>query len=473
MVFQNLWLDVLLACTVAALVYMLARGFSHINKRMRLRVVLLRMVVFATAVGAIAFVVYNGWDDPPNFQPLQSWRRIGELGYKAVALEMAFCGIPFMIPGFFMPMAYSSVYRTRRAFFMGLVMMLALGIVRAALGSFNIDELFYCVMGTVAGFALSTLLSWILPKVRVFSITPFKKHTHIFGVFYLMATYFLIVLAMVLDNGSQVVKLSLPANNQPLPVNTTFSLLELDNDQERVDTYEAVAVTLEKDAARIGAALGMRGQVEMIGETGARLVDGAKTLQLNISGYWSYADGEAAAATGSAPDDETCIRAAKDAALSGVARGFGVAEAVIESEIVSDDGTLVQKEVYITAQYSGYSVLGACEFFIVIGENGQVVSIEKYDPDFQPFKTVKTIGAQQAYEKVKKYIEDGSLDESEGSISHTLYKSAGSAVIDEYFIRYWLEEANGILQPVWAFRGTATMEDGSSQTFEVYVPAVQ
>lgn len=434
--------------------------------------VMFQSLFFASVTAGFLFIVMMGSQDKANIVPLQSWWRISELGYVAVCIEMGLKGAPFFLMGIWLPLAYPKVNRAYKAAMVMLLLSVVVGLIRFALGLFNIDEIVYGVVFGVAGFCFTTLLAWIFVKNKTFRAIGFSKNTHVFGVFFLMAVYFSFMLTMFLNNGSQIVNLRLPAMSQALPIQTTVadpSLLS--NDKRSVGVLKAEEVNLEKDVEAIAQILGMHTNPKEMNEgSEIRIQDGEKSLTLNVSGYWQYRDEEVLNMQEALPQDRT-IDIATELVNRGLAPGYSWNTAEIEQEKKAEDGALIQQTVYITGKYNEMSVMGSCEFFVTVGSKGKIAAIEKYDPNFKNYKSKRTISSKQAFEYIQAYIAGEELPKKI-SVSHTLYQPAVSLALQEVKMAYWLEETNGTMQPIWLFTGMAAMQDGTEKEVKVYVSAL-
>lgn len=468
------------AAIVGALLYWLIQGRKDWKNEPLTSTLIFRTLLFASILGGFAFLLLQGYGEESNFTLLRYWRRADEFGYVVIIMEMVKKGAPFFLMGLFLPFAYNKINRVSMAALIGFASAIIIGLLRAILGSFNWDEMIYAFAFLLAGFCFTTLLAWIFPNREIFKRMGFAKKTHLFGVPYLFVVYFSFMMALILNNGTGVGTLRLPAMSQPLP-EAIVNQANLSGEKGKVETFEARKPKLEEDANRIAAALGMAGsaKIEELTEwdienkreaQNAIVTDGAKTLTYNVSGYWQYNDTEAEASQAPASDDEICIAVASDLAASGIAPGYTVQEARVESTVEDENGTIVQKQIYITAKYGGLNVLIGGDFFVNVGANGAICSIRKYDPDFEVASSVKIISTKEAYSYVEKYLAGEELPDHV-SVSHTLYQPATDMTINRVDLAYWLEEAKGLLLPVWVFSGEATMSDGTVQKASVYVTA--
>ena len=444
----------------------------RIGKPRKISLLVLQSLFFASVVAGFLFIIIMGSQDKPNLIPLQSWWRIGELGYVAVCIEMGLKGAPFFLMGVWLPLAYPKINRIYKAAIVMLGISVVLGIIRLALGLFNMDEVIYGVVFGVAGFCFTTLLAWIFVKNHTLHAIGFSKRTHVFGVFFLMGVYFSFMLTMFLNNGSQIVNLRLPAMSQSLPAQTIIAdPTILNHDKRSVSVLKAQDVNLEKDIEAIARILGMNtSQKKLISKSEAQIQDGDKQLTLNVSGYWQYHDDEVLRMQEPAPAART-VEIATELVNRGLAPDYSWSSAEIEQEKKDEDGTVTQQMVYITGKYNEMNVIGSCEFFITVGGNGKIAEIEKYDPNFKKYKSKRTISSKQAFEYVQAYIAGEELPKKI-SVSHTLYQPAASLALNDVKMAYWLEETNGTMQPIWLFTGTANMQDGTQKEVKVYVSAL-
>lgn len=509
---------------------MAIQWFLVLGKRRIWHKMIFRSLLFSSIAAGYTFLLLTNSNEKMNLYPLQSWRRIGELGYVAVCVEMGLKGGPFFLMGLFLPLAYKKINRIYKVAPIALGLAIIGSLITTIVSGFNVDVIIYGLAFCVAGFSFTTLLAWIFVKVKYLQSIEFSRMTHIFGVFWLMAVYFSFMATMFLNNGSQIVSLKLPVMSQQFPQDTTIEA-SLTSDRRSIAILRATKVDLQKEAEQLMPLLDMRGDTQSVVDEqkkqhkieleaslaaaqaaltqaqanhnasnttdtldaldNARLAvenikeslktlalqeiiitDGPKTLLLNVSGYWKYTDQKAAQKEGVLPTDEKIIDIATNFVGKGLAPNYVVEQSEVYSKRNDVNGVPNQAVVYITGQYNGLEVIGSCEFFVTIGPDGGIVEIEKYDPNFEQFKTKKMISSEKAAEYFRAY-QVGEQQPKKISVSHNLYQPAVSAVLTTTRMAYWLDETSGTMQPIWVFSGTAMMEDGSEQNVNVYVSAIE
>ncbi|ADQ39634.1 hypothetical protein Calkr_0056 [Caldicellulosiruptor acetigenus I77R1B] len=133
---------------------------------------------------------------------------------------------------------------------------------------------------------------------------------------------------------------------------------------------------------------------------------------------------------------------------------------------LTNDYKVLYKDVYFYPSINGKPVYGVSRIVVSVGSNGKIIGVRKWYKDIEEYKKVKLISAEKALEKIKKR-----------EASNNINPRAKSATINKVFLAYW-EDAGTIeeqpyLQPVWVFCGEAITEDGSRDTFDAVVPAIE
>ncbi len=469
MFFSELWVEVLVIGFAVFLFYMITAGFVMLSRRMRLGVILCRAFLLGSIAAAIAFALGTG-RDVQNIKPLADLSRIAEIGYKAIWLRAAHDGLPFAIPGIMLPLAYRSCNRFSRGCVWAFAVALLLGVLRYAMGSFDVDELIFAFWGFIVGFSFTSLIAGLFPKARLFKIINFHTSAYVIGVLILMFTFFAGVAVLLLNNGADFVELKLPPQSRQLPEPKVSAYLS--DETPKVETFRTVETDVMLDTARVAEKLGLKGEptTSSEGKSYATVVDGAKSLTYFSAGNWNLIDDSAAGKAGTVPDDPSCARIVEQIAIGGVARNYNVFSTEVEP-VLDDAGQLTSKVVTVTAAYANRRVVGSCEFIAEVGSGGLLLSLDKHDADFEPYKQVKVISNAEAMQLVK----DGGVraDGKVITVNHNLYQDASAVEVTDATIAYWLEETKGYLQPIWLFSAKATLLDGGTKDFEIYVPAIK
>ena len=450
------------------IVYLLTFAMFWWRKRMRLSVIFYRGFLFAFAAAALCYTLLQPVLNHYNLIPFADWRRISELGYKAVWARAAQLLVPFMLLGYLLPMAFRKINRFSMVGIIALTMAVLFGVLRFLTSSdFDIDEVLYVMWGIMLGFASITFLAGMIPRLKLFASMKLAKSAYIIGVLMLMGTFFAGVGVLLLDNGTDFVELRM-SGGVPLPENVRISA-SLGTDTERLPTYKLTPGDMNTGPSSVAQRMGMQGTIEIEGDTQSIAViqDGNKTLTYYATGNWTYEDADVMARTGQLPNNDTILQMAEEIAKDRVAKDYEIYNIVVE-----DDEGAAQKEVWIYAAAGGKRVINACEFHIWVGASGGIGRVMRIDSDFERFKNVRTISSQDAYE----LLLAGGLraDGKQISIANTLYGAAPVEVnITQADLCYALEATKGILQPIWCFQAVATLPGGSSQPFEIYVPAIR
>lgn len=455
----------------AFMLYLLTLGMYWWRQRMRLSYILYRGLLIGLVVSAGVYVVANMTPNSIQLTFFSDWWRISEIGYQALWLRVARTALPFMLVGFALPFAFRGMNDFVKVAIFSFLAALVLGVAAFALGRFNPDDLIYAFWGAMAGFALLCVVAGLIPRLKVFVSMNLSKYAYAIGAFVLMGTFFIGVGTLFANNGPTYVELQF-SQSDPLPADTVISTT-LNADRSKAPTFTFVQADVAADSARVAKAMGMNGEVRLEGKNqGIGVVeDGEKALTLYSAGNWIFEDGLAANMVGAIPDDNTAERLARQVAVNGAARKYEVYASRVESRM-DENGLETGKLVWLTAATpEGAKIVGACEFKILVGPGGGIVKVEKFDADFQTAKKERIISSREAYDLImsRGLREDG----KEISVAHTLYSPARSVNVTQAEIAYWLEGARGVLQPIWLFSATATLEDGSSTDFEIYVPALR
>ncbi len=450
------------------LLYLITLAIYWWRQRMRLSVIIYRGLLFGIIAAAFLYTLAAPKPNGFQFLPFGDWRRLNELGHMAVWKRAAMFGVPFMMVGFFLPLGFRKINRFSIMLLIGLSLAVLFALLRFVFGAFDVDEIIYVFWGAMVGYAFITFFAGLIPKLRVFASMHFNKSAYIIGVLLLMGTFFAGVGMLLLENGSDFVELQL-AGGTPLPDSISVNV-SLSNQREKISTFVLEPGDMETEPQHIAQALGMKGAPVLEGESqgSAVLNDEGKSLTYYSSGNWTYDDLDAAERSGSLPDDETCIRLAEELVAS-----VSIQKYEIHSIVVEDLGEgATSKEVWVHAAADGRKVIGACEFHIWIGASGDITRIMRIDSNLKPFTKVRIISSQDAYALV---LSGGKRDDGKTvPIANTHYGENPVAVkITRADICYWLESAKGILQPIWCFTAQGEMSDGSSTSFEIYVPAIR
>lgn len=148
------------------------------------------------------------------------------------------------------------------------------------------------------------------------------------------------------------------------------------------------------------------------------------------------------------PSAEQAAQYALDALGNGCVRtATYVQDSITLKSSTDEEGNEVANRAQINfhAQMNGSRVRGSAEATVVVGLDGDIVSISKYNADFEPFKEMTIISSAEAWQQVLA-----------GNAAHTLFRKSVSAEVSSCEIAYWLEEVKGVLQPIWLFQGKAT-----------------
>lgn len=451
--------------------YLLTFGLYSWRQRMRLSHIIYRALFVGLVAGGYVYVLGNTASGTVQLSPLSDWWRISEIGYQALWMRVARTALPFALMGFMMPFAFRSMNDFGKMAIFGLLATMVLGVAGFALGRFDVNDLIYAFWGVMAGFALLCVLAGLVPRLKVFASMRLNKYAYAIGAFLLMGSFFVGVGTLFANNGPSYVELQF-SQSEPLPQNTLVSTA-LNSEREKRPTFDFVKTDVQADTLRVAEAMGMHGEARLEGNNqGIGIVeDGEKSLTLYSAGNWIYEDKAAERMVGAIPDDNTADRLARQVAGNGAARKYEVYGSRVESR-TDEAGLESGKLVWLTAATpEGAKIVGACEFKILVGAGGGIQRVEKFDADFKENKNEKIISSQEAYDLV---VAGGLREDGKQiSVSHTLYSPAMSVNITQAEVAYWLEGARGVLQPIWLFSATATLEDGSSSDFEIYVPALR
>lgn len=450
------------------LVYLLTLGMYWWHKRMRLSFIFLRGAFFAVIVAAYAYTLRLSSSQALNLVPLADWRRITEIGSKVIWKRAGTLMIPFAIVGLVLPLAFRKMNTFGRAAIAALIAAVVFAVGRLAMGVLDIDEILYVFWGFMVGFSLMTFIGGLFPKLSVFASMHFRKNVYVIGVAILMGTFFSGVGMLLAEDSTQLVELQI-FGGSPLPASDNIIVsTSLSIDREKIPTYDIKSGDLNEESARIATIFGINAEPQASGTSTVVYSNGNKSLTYYEAGNWTYENLDAAERGGTLPNDETCVRLAEEITSNGAAPNYDIYNVEV---IPLVDGE-TEREVWVHAAADGMRVIGACEFHIWIGTSGEVTRIMRIEGDLQKGKSTRIISSQDAHQLV---LSNGlRSDGRQIPIGNTLYEENPSSVnITQANVCYWPENTKGILQPIWVFQATATLEDGSSKPFEIYVPAVR
>ena len=420
--------------------------------------------------GGIAYQLQGNPGGSANWQPFANWMRVKEIGYGAIWSELAGNALPFLIPGLLLPFLSKRFDNIWKAGLFGVGTGVVLGVLRRVMiPPFNVDEVIGAVVGILLGFSFTCLLRLFFSKSQLFRNLSFKRLTHYGALAVIFVVYFSCVGLLLVDSGSDFEQLNIFKPDHRLPGELTITA-QLSEERGKEMTYSTVGFTPAEEAERLAALFGFSGTAEPASANAdisvrAKVEGSGKKVTVAITGEWQYEDSQAAAKTeGVMPSAEQAAQYALDALGNGCVRtATYVQDSITLKSSTDEEGNEVANRAQINfhAQMNGRRVRGSAEATVVVGLDGDIVSISKYNADFEPFKEMTVISSAEAWQQVLA-----------GNAAHTLFRKSVSAEVSSCEIAYWLEEVKGVLQPIWLFQGKATTEDGEQVDFEIFVPAL-
>lgn len=418
-------------------------------------------------VGAVAYTVSTTRNAEPVYIPFLQWGRVSEIGYKAIWLGFAKNVLPFVPAGFILAKVFKKCDKLRKAAVIALCAAAITAVCTFIAHGFNADCVVGGFLGILVGFGLFAFIKLFFTKTKFFAEPKMSRVTHISSLLVVLGIYMACVALIVVDSGGDFEKLNIYTPDNPLPSDITLDV-GLSSDRSTAMTYKTVEVSASEGAEKVASAFGMTGTAQAYegGDISKRAVvtDGGKSVNYSITGEWKYTDDSFTA------DGEGTLMPLSE--YENIALEISRNGSLPFSEYTVDDvssgkmqdaagNTANTVSVYLIANGVDGPVQGSCEVEIVLWYDGTVYSVDKYNADFEEYKSMPIISQQEAWE----------MAESGGG-AHTLWKKAVSATITKAELAYWLEEIKGYLQPIWMFSGTAVTEDGDTVEFQVFVPAM-
>ncbi|MGI6192045.1 MAG: hypothetical protein ACOYI3_00575 [Christensenellales bacterium] len=422
---------------------------------------------FGLFAGGLAYVVALTRGAESVFIPFIQWTRVREIGYTAVWMHFARTVLPFVPAGFLLPKFAKKCSKLRRAALFALGAAAVTALFTAVFYGFNADCTVGAFLGMLIGFGLFSFIKLFFANVKFFKEPQMSRKTHIAALSVVLAVYMACVALIVVDSGGEFEKLNIFTPDNPLPAEMTVEIT-LGTERSSAMTYKTVSVDAAKGAEKVAAAFGLTGTAQPVDGNDisrrAIVAEGFKSVNYYITGEWKYLnEGFVAAGEGALLPLTEYERLALELTQNG--------SLPFEKYTVEDVSTGKKKDangnlantvsVYLLANGAEGTVQGSCEVEIVFWYDGTVYSVSKYNADFEAYKSVSILSAQEAW--------DLALS---GGGAHTLWTKAKSATIHSAELAYWLEEIKGYLQPIWMFTGTAVTEDGDTAEFQVFVPAM-
>ena len=119
-------------------------------------------------------------------------------------------------------------------------------------------------------------------------------------------------------------------------------------------------------------------------------------------------------------------------------------------------------DIYLSTAIDGKPIIGSSTLVVSVRADSTITKIRRYDGDVISIAEKQIISQQRAYEKLQS-----------GDCAYTLFTPAVSATIDNCYLAYMANSSQGYYLPVWVFSCTATLEDGTTAAFDIYVEAMR
>lgn len=297
----------------------------------------------------------------------------------------------------------------------------------------------------------------------------------------LAAVYFGIAFVLIADYGEPFSELQLFTNSNPLP-NELAVGCELNRHESRAAIYTSTGALTNEQMRKLADALDIQTDIMEV-ESGFMAVDQSRTLNIYSDGTWEYAD--TSVEPGDVPAESESVLLAI-AFLNNISGSNARVISASDTKVLTGESLLkpfeeysgitkelyaqmqaeaqkpIAVDIYLLSSIDGFKISGSNEITATVGRGGKIAAIKVFDPDLKVKAKKKIISQAEAYEK---------LISGEGAF--TLFTKAESAIFNSCELVYMLNSAQGYYLPVWSFNATAKLEDGSTQQFEAYVPALK
>lgn len=397
-----------------------------------------------------------------EFIPFYKLFNINEYGYAGFLTDLLNYALPFVLPGLLFIPAFPKC-GVASAFLAGITSSLVLNLPSLIMGGrFVSDECIYAGIGLAVGCALYAIMLTLLHKSKFIGklrLPRPRRKAYTFGIGYLVAIYFGIALVLILDYGTAYAPIQFYESETPLPQTHTLNC-ELSTEEGTATIYSASTQSVTDRVYLISRALGIEG--EIVETQGIYTVEmEGKRLSYTQSGSWNY-EYTGYPTTGTTPSEESALEAVFSFFESRTLLTVKLNNAFEIVERYATGGGFEGYDIYLSTQIGGYTIEGSCTLVVSVRQGNQITKIRKYDGDLATRASKSIISEQAAYDRFLS-----------GDGAYTLFSSASQYTIDSCEMVYIANSSQGYYLPVWCFRCTATLIDGTLSAFEIYVEALK
>ena len=394
--------------------------------------------------------------------PLYKLFAIDEYGYKGVFNDLLAYALPFLAAGIFRAPAFPKC---------GLFSALFTGVLSAVFlnlyplfndAPFIADEYLFAGLGCMAGYSIYALLAALLKRFRFperFGLAWPSKRANFAAFLYVAVLYFGIAFVMILDHGETYAPIQFFESETPLPKAMTLDCT-LDTSGAKVKLYGPSTQSIYERAYAIALALGIEAPFAVNDSVYTAETETAR-LTITESGSWTY-DLLSEPAAGRLPTEVDAIRAVFD--LFERKTLLTVSLDSVTDVVPRHDASNspVGYDIYLSTAIDGKPIIGSSTLVVSVRADSTITKIRRYDGDVISIAEKQIISQQRAYEKLQS-----------GDCAYTLFTPAVSATIDNCYLAYMANSSQGYYLPVWVFSCTATLEDGTTAAFDIYVEAMR
>lgn len=410
--------------------------------------------------------------------PFYSILNLVQDGYQAVLQDLLEFAVPFGLFGIVLPIAIKWFDRLYKICAAGLLLA---AVLEAALmlitgKGFIVDAVLYGAIGTMVGFGLYVFVAFLFSKRELFKpfIGALPKLTRVASMLFVAVVYVFIAAIMMIDYGTGLGKLYMFKPEYPLPAGTEANITLPEESQAMV--YTSIIGEQLQRARAIAKIFQINPVSESSTDAGLVLIENGRSITYSAAGEWQYYDQLKEIISGEFLDFDACEAAARqffeehddlDITLGELLDAYdnfaqNTADGNLEELGVTEqpEPKMLSRSLYFATTVDGYTLRGTGEVRVTFVGNGEILKIEKYGPELKPMRKIKVISAQEALDKLLA-----------GEGAHTIFAKAASAKLSSCELGYQLDETQGQLLPIWLFRGTAMLEDGTEKDFEAYIAA--
>ncbi len=410
-----------------------------------------------------AYVLKLGNTAPAVSAPIPLYKlfAINEYGYMGVFNDLIAYALPFAAAGLLLAPAFPKC---------GLFSALFVGAGSAVFlnlyplfndAPFVADEYLFAGLGCMAGYCVYALLAALLRKLRFperFGLVRPSKRANLAAFLYAAALYFGVAFVMILDHGETYAPIQFFESETPLPDAITLNCA-LDAESMKVSLYGPSTQSVYERAFAIALALGVEAPFTASDSVYMAETDTAR-LTITESGSWTY--DLLTEPTGALPTQVEAIKAVFDLFDSKTLLTVSLDSVTDVVPRHDAHNSPAGYDIYLSTAVGGRPIIGSSTLVVSVRAGNTITKIRRYDGDIIPIAEKTLLSQQRAYEKLQS-----------GDCAYTLFSPAASATVDNCYLAYMANSSQGYYLPVWVFACTATLEDGSTSAFDVYVEAMR